>query len=164
MSQLFANFGVDWKLLVAQVVNFAILFYLLKRFAYQPILAMLQKREDLVRKGLEDAEAAGRELQSVHTEAKSIHADAKKEAHALLLEAQSEGHTLVEEARREGEVTKNAVIYSAQREIEENKRASELAVSKKLAEYVVMGIKALLAEEVTSEMNSRMIAKLTQKN
>jgi F-type H+-transporting ATPase subunit b len=41
-----ANIGVDWKLLLAQVVNFGILLWVLKRYAYQPMLKMMDGRPE----------------------------------------------------------------------------------------------------------------------
>ena len=163
MGQLFSSFGVDWKLLIAQAVNFAILFYLLKRFAYAPVLAMLKRREDIVRKGMDDATAAGTERANVHVEANTIRGDAKKEAHALLVEAHGEATNILESARTEGKVKKEEIIYSAQKDIEDMRLAGMRAVGQKAADYIVATVRTILKEEMTSDMNARIIAKLTQK-
>ena len=58
MQELITKLGIDWKFLIAQIVNFLVLLFVLYKFAYGPILAMLEKRQKKIEKGLKDAEAA----------------------------------------------------------------------------------------------------------
>ena len=51
---VFAKLGIDWKLLIAQAVNFGILFLVLRRFAYKPMLDFLENRSAQIDKGLKD--------------------------------------------------------------------------------------------------------------
>ena len=44
MQELFSAFGVNWKLLIAQAVNFGIVLVALRYFLYTPVLEMLEKR------------------------------------------------------------------------------------------------------------------------
>jgi F-type H+-transporting ATPase subunit b len=161
MSQLLSNFGVDWKLLIAQVINFGILFWVLKRYAYQPILSVLKNREQIIRKGLDDASEAEKELKNVQVEANVIRGDAKKEAHALLQTAHVEAKNIVTNAETEGQTKKTDIVRSAERDIEEIRKRSERELRQKSADQIVSGIKAILEEEMTGELNSRLIHKLT---
>ena len=54
--EIIKNFGIDPLLLIAQIVNFLIIFYILKRFALKPILDILKKRENTIKEGLREAE------------------------------------------------------------------------------------------------------------
>lgn len=163
MQQLLLNFGVNSKLLIAQVINFGILFYLLKRFAYKPILGMLQKREDIIKKGLEDASNAEKELQNAGHRANEIHIEAKKEAHALLIEAHGEAKDIIEEAKREAIEERHDILNSASKEASDILKAGEEAVSRSAANQIISGITSILGKEMTPEMNSRIISKLTAK-
>ncbi len=163
MSQLLSNFGVDWKLLLAQVVNFAILFYVLKRFAYGPLLDMLSRRRDIIKKGLEDADASGQELQNVTREAASMRTEAKKEAHALLVTAHGEAQDIVEAAKQAAAIKKEEILHSAQKDIEDIRKRNEYQLRQKSAEHIIAGVKAILKEEVTSDINRRLISRLTAK-
>ena len=55
MEDILKVFGVNWKLLGIQMVNFGILMYFLHRFLYKPVFAMLDKRQATLAKGLKDA-------------------------------------------------------------------------------------------------------------
>ena len=81
-----AQLGIDWKLLLAQVVNFGILLFILKRYAYQPMLQLMDERAARIEKGLKDAEAAEQKLRSVEEEEKAILAGARQQAKELLVE------------------------------------------------------------------------------
>ena len=50
MSELFSKLGIDWKLLIAQIINFLVLLFVLYKFAYRPILSMLEKRTKKIEK------------------------------------------------------------------------------------------------------------------
>ena len=62
--EIFAKLGIDWKLLIAQAINFAVLFWVLRRYAYKTMLDFLEKRTVRIEKGLQDAEAAQAKLKS----------------------------------------------------------------------------------------------------
>src|SRR3989338_1528800 len=80
MSELFHQFGVNWQLLGAQMVNFAILLLVLKKFAYGPLLSMLHERRKRIAEGLEAAEASQKRLAEGGAQKASILADARKES------------------------------------------------------------------------------------
>ncbi len=161
MNQLLSNFGVDWKLLLAQVINFGILFWVLKRYAYQPILNVLKSREQIIKKGLDDASEAEKELKNVHIEANVIRGDAKRDAHSLLQTAHNEAKDIVATAVTESQTKKIAIVDSAQHDIEEIRKRQEHELRQKSADNIIAGVKAILQEEMTSDLNSRLIRKLT---
>ena len=75
--EILKNLGFDPVMLAAQIVNFLIILYLLKRFLYKPILEMLKKREDSIKEGLKQAEEARITLEKTLQEEKKILSKAK---------------------------------------------------------------------------------------
>ena len=53
------TFGWNWKLFLSQVISFCIVAYLLQRFAYKPILAVLEERRRKIEEGQINAEKSG---------------------------------------------------------------------------------------------------------
>lgn len=72
--------GINWKILLAQIVNFIILFWLLKRFALKPFLSVLKKRQTDIEEGIKKSEKAERSLQEIRNLAKEIKEKGAKEA------------------------------------------------------------------------------------
>jgi hypothetical protein len=62
MSELFATFGINGKLLVVQLVNFGILLAALTYLLYKPLMTLMEERAQFIGKGVKDAEAAQKKL------------------------------------------------------------------------------------------------------
>jgi F-type H+-transporting ATPase subunit b len=97
VTEFFNAFGVDVFKLAFQIVNFVLLLWLLRRFAYKPVLGMLDERRRRISKGLEDAEAAERDRALASAEREAAVAEARKEAQAMIARATK----IAEESRAE---------------------------------------------------------------
>ena len=98
---------IDWFTVAAQVVNFLILVWLLKRFLYKPILHAIDEREQRIAKELEDASAKRAEVQREHKEFQHKHEEFDRRCAELLnqaaAEADAEHQRLLEAARAEAD-------------------------------------------------------------
>ncbi len=138
MEQLLSAFGIELELIIAQIINFGILAVALSYFLYKPLLAMLQKREEKIAQGMQDAEDAAKAkasadeekkaiLSSAHKDAEevgakakafadekaaTITAEAQAKAESIITNAQAKGEELKEQARKdsEAEVAKLAIL------------------------------------------------------
>ena len=88
--EILKTFGVDPILMGAQILNFLIIFYLLKRFLYKPVLGMLKTREDKIKEGMKQAEEARLTLEKTVEEEKKILNKAHEEAKSLILDAKTQ--------------------------------------------------------------------------
>lgn len=142
MQEILHAFGIDWRLIVIQIVNFGILVGILWYFLYTPVLKILSERESKIRKGIEDAEHAEEALaaadtkkveiiQGAHVEAGHIlsrataHADEKKAS--LIAEAHEKIARDIENAKTEAQELKAQAIKESENEIA---KASILAAEK----------------------------------
>lgn len=118
LEELLKNFGVDWKLLLAQFINFAILFVVLRKFAYKPIVEMLRKRRQDIEKGISFTNEAQEKLKSVAEKEKQIIEEAKGQALLIVNEGQSIAKEKKEEAIKETVKKAEAIIQDAKRSAE----------------------------------------------
>lgn len=95
---------VDWFTIVAQVVNFLILVWLMKRFLYKPILHAIDEREKRIAKEIGDADAKKAEAQKEHEEFRQKNEEFDQQRAALLSkaagEAQAERERLLDDVRK----------------------------------------------------------------
>ena len=70
--ELFAKLGIDWRLLIAQLVNFVILFTALTFLLYKPLIAALDKRRAKIAESLANAEKIGDELKRANAESERL--------------------------------------------------------------------------------------------
>jgi F-type H+-transporting ATPase subunit b len=107
MQEIIHAFGIDWRLIVIQVFNFAMLAGILWYFLYTPILKLLADREAKIKKGIEDAESAGKALALADAEKQTILSAAQGEASAIVERASShaeqKGAGIVAEAMQKAE-------------------------------------------------------------
>jgi len=121
MSALFETFGIDWHLLFAQGVNFAILAVALTWLLYKPVLRMVRERQAVIEKGVADAMSASRALESAEGEAKRKTDAAEIEASGIVDRARQAAHD--EKAR----ITKEAEERAAKIASDADLRAKETA-------------------------------------
>ena len=88
IQQIARTFGVDWTHLVAQIISFSIVSFILYRFAYRPILKMLETRREQIAHGLANAEKIKTELAQTEAQRKEV-----------LMQANTQGARFIEEAR-----------------------------------------------------------------
>lgn len=109
MEQLAEVFGVNWKLLIAQGVNFGVLLAALSYFLYTPVLRMLDERKKMIADGVLAARDAQKRLESSQVEAQGIVGGAAREAETLVRDArtraQEKADGIVGEARAHAEET-----------------------------------------------------------
>lgn len=116
--EIFHAFGIEWKLLVIQMINFGIALFVLHRYAYKPIIAILAKREKEIATGIAAAESAKKEKEAILSEKDGI-----------LRAAREEGGKIVEGLRKEGSLQERAMVRDAG-----EKSAAMLAEAKAKAE------------------------------
>lgn len=154
-----ANLGIDWKLLLAQAVNFLVLLFVLRRFAYRPMLEFLEKRSVRIEQGLKDAEAAQAKLAQMEAKEKEILAAAQGSARALLNAAETSAKKRDTERLLETEATAKRFLEEARVAIEEEKRRALSEARQEIAELVVTSVEKILKEKVTPAKDKEIIAK-----
>ncbi len=125
MLELIQKLGLNWKLLLAQGVNFLVILLILRFTVYQPLVKVLNERRRRIEKGLKDAEDAGKGLSEVEAVRKEKIAEAEQESIVILSRVEGEAKQreagIIEEARlKEIEILKNA-----EKSVEVRKRESE---------------------------------------
>lgn len=146
MESLVHAFGLDWRIVLAQVVNFGIVFAFVWFIAYKPLVAFLDKRQTLIREGVERAERAESVEQGAHQKAREVIASAEGEAARITESATALANKTHETALREADMRKVALLHDAEKEA----RARGERIQRE-AEEEVLRSATLLAEKVIKE-------------
>ena len=101
MSELIHNLGIDWKVLIAQIVNFAILLFLLKKFAYKPILKILNERRQKIEEAIERSKSVDLRMQEIETLKQQVLDQARKESESILKAAEEAAQEVQENILKE---------------------------------------------------------------
>jgi F-type H+-transporting ATPase subunit b len=108
------RFGVDLPHFAAQCVSFGIVAFLLQRYAYKPILAVLEERKKRIQESLENAEKIKRELASAQTKAHEIMVQAGQEASKMIEEARAAATKVQEQETQKAIAAAQSIVDKAQ--------------------------------------------------
>lgn len=143
MQDLIHAFGIDWRLLIIQIINFAILVGALWYLLYKPVLKMLKEREDMVAKGVKDAEDAAKAKEEIESTKSS-----------MLKQAEHTAQEVVAHAKEQGAMERTKIVSDAEAHADKVKKDAELraqeskARAQKEAEKDIARLSVLAAEKV----------------
>ncbi len=157
MSELLTKLGIDWKLLVAQIINFLILLFVLYKFAYGPILAILEKRQKKIEKGLKDAEVAGKKLEESEEKQKEILKKARTEAKDIVDKAHKQAEKSKSEIAAEAKGQAEKIIAGAKIEIEQEKQKTIAEIKAEIGGLVVAATEKVIEEKIDEKKDKELI-------
>ena len=157
MAEFIEHFGVNGKLFLAQVVNFILLLYVLRRFAYKPILRVLKVRREEIEKGLRYTDEAEEKLKKVFQEKEIILQETRREALNMVNDAEDIGKSRKEEIIKEAENKSEAIIQTARKSIEEEKAKMRDEVYRDAEEFLAMGVMKVLGKMSPEERDKILI-------
>lgn len=171
MQELFGNLGINWKLFLAQAINFLLIFWVLERFVFKKLFLHLADRRKKIERGialtqkaeqemLRIAEARKREIDSAKQQGDALLLEAKtlaqQKTQELLLLAKQEEEKVLLRAREQAQKQKNEAIQEAKDEI---RGRALLFAEKILGKTLTSKDEERMAKEVFQELNAQSYAK-----
>lgn len=151
MQTLINQFGIDWKLFIAQIINFGIVLIILKIFVYKPIIDILKERRKKIEEGIIKAKAAEEKLSEV-----------EKIKLQKIKEAELEGLDLIKYSETKAREIENKILEEAKQKQQEILRQTELIINdniKKSKEEFYSKAKELIYDVIVKavEINPKLI-------
>ncbi len=162
VERIAATFGVDWAHLLAQVVSFSIVCFILYRFAYRPVLKMLEVRRQQIAQGLANAEQIKAELARTEAQRKEVIAQANGEANKLIEEARVAASRLREQETQKAIASAEQIVAKA-REAAAQDYARMLAELKREVGRLVVQATATVTGKILTSEDQRRLAEETVK-
>ena len=141
----------DIGLLFWMLLSFGILLFLLKKFAWKPILKVLEDRDTTIAKSLNSAKEAREEMKKLAEDNKKVLAEARKERDEMLKDAKVTKDRIIRESEDEAKVRANKIIADAQVAIESQKQKALDDVKEKVAELSISIAEKILKNELEDE-------------
>ncbi len=147
MDLLIPSFGlIIWTLLA-----FLIVFFILKKYAWKPILNSLQQRETSIADSLSTAERVRAEMAQLKSENEALLAKAREERGHILKEARDTKEKIINEAKEEAKIIANKIITDAQAAIEQQKMAALVDVKNQVGLMVIEVSEKVLRRELNNK-------------
>lgn len=144
MEQVLHVFGIDWKLLLINAVNFGLLLAALSYFFYKPMMRMLDERRDQIAQGVKDAESAKQELSSIEGARSTMLAKAGKEADEVVSQARSLGSQKEREIIASAEAVAARALKEAEAQAKDMKENAIAESKEEVAKLIVLGMEKAL--------------------
>jgi len=141
----------DVGLLFWTLVSFTILYLILRKFAWGPILGAVNEREEGIRNALLLAEKAREEMASLQSDNEQTLKKARAEREALLKEAREIKQKLIDEAKNEAKNEAKKIIIQAQETIQSEKNAAIVDLKNQVASLSVDIAEKVLQEKVSND-------------
>ena len=149
MEKLLSEFSIG--LFFWQTVIFVLLIFLLKKFAWKPILDAVNEREEGIRSALKSAEKAREEMASLQSENEDTLKKARLDRDGLLKEAREIKQKLIEEAKNEANKEAKKIIIQAQETIESEKNAAIVDLKNQVANLSIEIAEKVLKEKLSED-------------
>ena len=145
----------DIGLLFWMLFSFGILFFLLRKYAWKPILNMVQKREDSIEQALKDADKARERVEKMQEENERILAEARAEREKIFRDAQEIREKIIGEAREQAVRDKDKIMRDARASIEAEKNAAIWEMRNVAADLSVQIAEKLIRRELSNEQKKK---------
>ncbi len=146
MESIIETFHIDWKVIIAQAVNFGVVFLVLYVFALKPLNKLMKERSEKISQGIDDAKIS-----------KELLGKTEEEYEAALRKARNEANVIFQEGKKEAEVRKAEMLKDARAEvtkmIEGGKRDLEAEKGKMIedAKKEIVALTMKVAERILSQ-------------
>ena len=149
MDKLLGEFS--FGLFIVQTALFVLLFLLLKKLAWKPILNAINDREEGIKDALASADQAKKEMQNLQSDNEKLLKEARAERDALLKEAREMKDAIINEAKEEAKEVTSKLIENAQTSIEQEKQAALAELKKQVADLSIGIAESVLKKELEAK-------------
>lgn len=140
-------------LFTISLIIFIIVFLILKKFAWKPILSTLKEREDSITDSIATAERVKEEMAQMKAEHEHVLAEAKAERSAILKEAKDAKDQIIREAKEQAQAEAKKIIAEASVAIENQKMAALTDVKNQVGTLVIEVAEKVLRKELSDKAN-----------
>ena len=162
IQQIARTFGVDWSHLIAQIISFCIVCLILYRFAYRPVLKMLEERRQQIAQGLANTEQIRAELARTEAQRQVVMDQANAQATKLIEEARVAAARVQEQETQKAIAAAEQIIVKA-REAAAQDQARMLAELKREVGRLVVQTTASVTGKILTAEDQRRLAEETTK-
>lgn len=148
MDLLTPSFG----LLIWTLLAFLIVFFILKKFAWKPILQSLKDREAGIAESIATAERVKAEMGQLKSENEALLAKAREERSQMLKEAKDTADKMLADAKERAQSEYNRIVADAQQAIQQQKNAAIIDVKNQVGNLVIEVAEKVLRKELSDKV------------
>jgi F-type H+-transporting ATPase subunit b len=156
VTEIFSNFGITWPKFIAQVILFLVVYWVLNKYAFGPVLKMLQERRRRIEEGQHNAEKIKRQLAEAELRYQEVLRKANEEATKFLEEARASSDAITQKQLQQAIKDAEGIIAKAQETITQERNKMVAEVKKDMVDLVVKTTSKVVGKVITPEDQKRL--------
>lgn len=156
VQQIANTFGVDWPHLISQIISFSIVCFLLQRFAYKPVLKMLEERRALIALGKANAEKIAAELARIEAQRQEVLRKANIMATELIDEARVAAARIHKIESQKAIAAAEQIIVKAREAAEQDHARTMAELKSEMGQLIVQTAASVTGKILTREDQRRL--------
>ena len=145
------------------IITFLLLFYVLAKFAWKPLLKMLEERENLIKSSLDDAEKARQELEKINSESEVIISQARSEAQSILSDGKAAAEKIKDDTIAKAKDEASKIREDAKHQIQVEKDKAITDIKKEVVDLSISVAEKLINKNISEQDNSTLIEESLKK-
>jgi F-type H+-transporting ATPase subunit b len=157
LNNIFQQFGVDWPHFISQVILFLIVYVVLNKLAFKPVLKLLAERREKIEEAQLNAEKIKKQLAEAEVRYQEILRKANDEAHALLAEARTASEAQTQKQLQQAIHDAEAIVLRARDDIAHERSKMMDEVRNEMTSLVVHTTAKVVGRVLTEEDQKRLV-------
>jgi F-type H+-transporting ATPase subunit b len=156
-GDLFGGLGIDWKILILQIIAFGVLVFILAKWVYPPILKMLDRREKLIEDSVKAAKEAGEKAESAAAEIASKLKKARRDADDIVAGAREQSTQILADSEKEAQRRAEQTVEAARQQLARDVEAARQVLRDETINLVALATEKVVNEKVDGAKDSKLI-------
>jgi F-type H+-transporting ATPase subunit b len=157
MDSLIATFHIDWKIMLAQAINFAVVLFVLYRYALKPLKKLMDERGATIQSGLDNAKKQEALLAKQKEDYDAMLADARKEVAGMIKQGKQDAETLREDLVEKAHAEASSIILAGQKRAEADRDEMMAEVKKEAVSLVISVAEKVLGDVATGKVEAKLV-------
>lgn len=164
MEELVKKFGIEPTLLLAQVINFGLVLFVLWKFAYKPVLKIMRERREKIAKSLDDAKAVEQKLAEAEELKQAKLKEARTEAQALMEATSAESERYRQERLKEVDAEMQQHRVQAQAQMQAEKAQAMQDAKAELVGLVMSATQKVVPSGVAKDLDKKLVTEAVEES
>lgn len=152
--------GINWKILVGQIINFAILFFLLRKFVFKAFSSILEKRKKVIEDGVRKSEDAEKNLAKIRVLEQEMKAAGERSAKEIIKSAEINAEKRKQEVLALAEREREGIILAAKEAAKKEREDEKEKQKKETVDLSFLLAGKFLKDKLTQEEDRKLLEKI----
>ncbi len=162
LGDILSRLGFDWRVAIANLINFLIIFWVLNKFVFRPLGKTLRDRREAIALSLKNAEQAEGTLVAAKEEARHIVDDAKKQAAEIIQHAGKQAEIVKQDIEKRAYADADQIVADARIVADAMKQSAELEVERHAAHLISQGVTKVIEDTFSETEHRTYMKKVTE--